>query len=222
MESTLSKQPVLTLRGTGRLADDLWLMAHHEITGRPHLAPRAMGLGLAGGLLAELWLAGSIGIWPAGIAAADRPAPADGLERYVLSLVLGERERREVRDWLLYLARTAEGDIAGRLGEAGYLTREPSRRPWRGPRWVPVDQTCAFAPVNRALAALSQGRPAPDTAALAGLAAACGLGPRLLAYAAPGSRQGLEDAAGQLPPGLHYLIAQTRAAVAAAVLAPRV
>ncbi len=51
------------LSGTGRLADDLYLVAHHEITGRPHLQPRALGLGLAGGLLAELMLSGSIRIW---------------------------------------------------------------------------------------------------------------------------------------------------------------
>ena len=48
------------LNGTGRLADDLYLVAHHELTGRPHLQPRAAGLGLAGGLLAELMLSGSL------------------------------------------------------------------------------------------------------------------------------------------------------------------
>lgn len=45
------------LRGTGYLADDLYLIAHHERTGRPLLSPRAAGLGLAGALLAELVLA---------------------------------------------------------------------------------------------------------------------------------------------------------------------
>ncbi len=44
------------LSGTGRLADDLYLLAHHERTGRAHLQPRAVGLGLAGALLAELML----------------------------------------------------------------------------------------------------------------------------------------------------------------------
>jgi hypothetical protein len=43
---------VTGLSGTGRLADDLYLLAHHEITGKPHLQPRAAGLGLAGALLA--------------------------------------------------------------------------------------------------------------------------------------------------------------------------
>ncbi len=44
------------LTGTGRLADDIYLLAHHEVSGRPFLQPRAAGLGLAGGLLAELVL----------------------------------------------------------------------------------------------------------------------------------------------------------------------
>jgi hypothetical protein len=42
------------LRGTGLIADDLYLMAHDDVSGRPFLQPRATGLGLAGGLLAVL------------------------------------------------------------------------------------------------------------------------------------------------------------------------
>ena len=42
------------LGGTGRVADDLYLIAHHEVSGKPYLSPRAAGIGLAGGLLAEL------------------------------------------------------------------------------------------------------------------------------------------------------------------------
>ena len=33
------------LGGTGRLADDLYLMAHHDVSGRPYLQPREAGLG---------------------------------------------------------------------------------------------------------------------------------------------------------------------------------
>ena len=50
------------LSGTGLVADDLYLMAHHELTGKPFLQPRALGIGLAGGLLAELMLGGSISL----------------------------------------------------------------------------------------------------------------------------------------------------------------
>ena len=47
---------MVALTGTGRLADDIYLLAHHEVSGRPFLQPRAIGLGLASGLLAELAL----------------------------------------------------------------------------------------------------------------------------------------------------------------------
>ncbi|HTX83306.1 MAG TPA: GPP34 family phosphoprotein [Streptosporangiaceae bacterium] len=54
--------PTPGLGGTGRLADDLYLMAHDERSGRQLLSARAAGLGLAGALLAELVLAGCVGI----------------------------------------------------------------------------------------------------------------------------------------------------------------
>ena len=56
---------------------------------------------------------------------------------------------------------------------------------------------------------------------LAGLAAACGLGPRLLAVRAAGA-SAAADAAARLDPGLRELIAQTQAAVDSALLSHRV
>jgi len=50
------------LSGTGLVADDLYLMAHGDRTGRPRLQPRPLGIGLAGALLGELMLAGWIGL----------------------------------------------------------------------------------------------------------------------------------------------------------------
>ena len=213
----------MRLSGTGRLGDDLYLMAHHERSGRPHLQPRALGLGLAGALLAELVLAGKIWIWPDGIVVADAAPPQEGLARDVLGLLLGEHERHPVRDWLVFLGRTAASDVARRLERSGYLTQAPARRPWRGERWVPVDADCAFAPVTRVESALDPSRPlTAEGAALAGLAAACGLGSRLLLYLPPRTRRRLDEAAAQLEPGLRDLIAQTQAAVDSALLSHRV
>ncbi len=107
------------LSGTGRLADDLYLMAHHEITGKPHLQPRAVGLGLAGALLAELMLVGKICIRPDEVTVADGIPPRDGLARSVLALLLSEHERHAARGWLLFLARTAAADVARRLEQSG-------------------------------------------------------------------------------------------------------
>lgn len=151
---------VAGLSGTGRPADDLYLMAHHEVSGKPSVQPRALGLGLAGGLLAELMLGGNVRLVPAGaVVEAGRPPPEDGLARSVLGLVAGERERRPVRDWLLFVARTAAGELGRRLEQSGYVTQAGGRRLWRSGRWVPVDADWAFAPLLRVRSALDATRP---------------------------------------------------------------
>lgn len=211
------------LSGTGRLADDLYLLAHHEITGKPHLQPRAAGLGLAGALLAELTLSGKIYLQADQIMMADRSPPGDGLARSVLGLLVSEPEQHAPRDWLLFLARTAAEDVALRLEQSGYLTRISSRRPWRGQRWIPVDSDCAFAPFLRAKSALDSSKPiTAQNAALAGLAAACGLGRQMALYLPPKAHHRLQEAAQQLHPSLRDLITQTQAAVDSALLSHRV
>ncbi len=211
------------LSGTGRLADDLYLLAHHEITGKLHLQPRAAGLGLAGALLAELTLSGKIYFQPDQIMVADRSPPGDGLARSVLGLLVSEPEQHAPRDWLLFLARTAAEDVALRLEQSGYLTRISSRRPWRGQRWIPVDSDCAFAPFLRAKSALDSSKPVTaQNAALAGLAAACGLGRQMALYLPPKAHHRLQEAAQQLHPSLRDLITQTQAAVDSALLSHRV
>jgi len=214
---------VARLSGTGRLADDLYLLAHHEVTGKPHLQPRAVGLGLAGALLAELMLSGNAYLWPDRIAVTDRSPPEEGLARSVLGLLVSEPEQHAPRDWLLFLARTAAEDVARRLEQSGYLIRISSRRPWRGERWVPVDSDCAFAPFLRVKSALDSSRPVTvQNAVLASLAVACGLGRRLALYLPPKAHHRLQEAAQQLHPSLRDLIAQTQAAVDSALLSHRV
>ncbi|HUZ55949.1 MAG TPA: GPP34 family phosphoprotein [Streptosporangiaceae bacterium] len=70
---TITGGLVARLSGTGRLADDLCLMAHHEIAGKPHLQPRVIGLGLASALLADLMRSGKICVRPDGAMVADVP-----------------------------------------------------------------------------------------------------------------------------------------------------
>jgi Golgi phosphoprotein 3 GPP34 len=214
---------VTQLGGTGRLGDDLYLLAHHETTGRPHLQPRALGLGLGGALLAELMLAGAAGVWRDRVVTARRARADDDVTRSVLRQVAAEPGQHTVRDWLLFLARTAAGDVAQRLADAGYLTRVSAGLFRRGGRWAPVDADCAFAPVTRVMSALSPASAVPGQwAVLAGLAGACGLGHRLALYLPAGLHQRLDEAVGQLDPGLRDLIAATRAAVDSAVLSHRV
>jgi hypothetical protein len=209
------------LAGTGRLADDLYLLAHHERTGRPVLSPRAAGLGLAGGLLGELVLVGAIRI-RRGEVVTTAGLAEDALTAAVLSQVAGEVAARPVGEWLAFLSRTAPGGVAGRLEAAGYLAAVPAR-PWRAGRLVPVSADCAFAPITRVKAALDEAHPADaQIVALAGLAAACGLGARLAGWLPPGSRLRMDQAAGRLDAGLREVITQTHAAVGAALLAHRI
>ena len=209
------------LGGTGLVADDLYLLAHHDVTGKPLLQPRQLGIGLAGGLLAELMLGGSICLRPDGVVLPGRTWPGDELARHVRDLVAAEQEPHPVREWLLFLARSAANDVARRLERSGYLTRAGGRIPWRPRRWVPVNADWAFAPLLRVRAALDPARPvSAHGAVLAGLAIACGLGFRLDQYQIPGGHS-LEQAIGQFPPHLRELIAQTQAAIDGAVLAHR-
>ena len=89
-------RPVPALAGTGLLADDLYLIAHHERTGRPLLAPRAVGLGLAGALLAELVLAGAVTVDAGTVASAGLVQADDALTAAVAGQIAGETPRRPV------------------------------------------------------------------------------------------------------------------------------
>jgi hypothetical protein len=212
--------PVETrLSGTGLLADDLWLLAHNEITGRPHLHARQLGLGLAGGLLAEL-MTGShpaVGLWHDGVVLISPEVSSRAVAAHpLLRQMAAEQQLLPVRDWLQFLARTAASDVGVRLEQAGYVIRSRRRLPGLPARLVPADRDWAHAPMTRITSALR--RPSgPYGVVLAGLAVACGLGYRLELYL-PGAETAAETAAAGLPENLRQLLAQTRTAVSAAVL----
>lgn len=210
------------LTGTGLIADDLYLLAHDDVSGRPSLQPRALGLGLAAGLLAELALEGAIRFQGDQIVLLALAPRADELARSVLDVLASERDRLTARDWLMFLASTAANAVPQRLERAGYLMRVASRRPWRRHRWIPVDSDRAFARLVRVRAVIEPGRTATASdVVLTGLAAACGLGPRILQYGPPNARHRLEAAVRRLHPDLRELIAQTQAAVDSALLSHR-
>jgi hypothetical protein len=211
------------LGGTGRLGDELYLVAHDDVTGKLRLHSRAVALGVAAGLLAELMLGGQLVAGAAGtlVAVKDAPAPGGALATRILAQVAAEREPLGMRDWLAFLAQGSLADVAARLAQAGYLEAVPARWPRGRDRWVPADQSRAFAAIVRARSALDPARPLTvAAAALAGLADAAGLRPLLLQYAPDPARTPAEIA-GVLPPGLQDLITHARAAADSALLAGR-
>jgi hypothetical protein len=113
------------LAGTGRVADDLYLMAHDENTGRPLIGPRLLGTGLAAALLAELILAdglvlhnGRVGgvTLNSGMVLACRAEIRDDLARHVHQVVAAEPQLHPVQVWLEFLACDAARSVAFRLG----------------------------------------------------------------------------------------------------------
>jgi hypothetical protein len=209
------------LGGTGLVADDLYLMAHHETSGRPFLQPRPLGIGLAGALLAELMIGGCVFTADDGAVTAGRTWPGDDLARQVRDQVAAESGAYSVPDWLLFLGQNAAASVAARLERAGYLTRAGGRVPWRSPRWVPVNPDWAFAPILRAIRTTDAARPLTGyAAALAGLAAGCGLRFRLDQYL-PAAGRSIEQSVSALPPDLQQLTAAVQAAVDRAVLSHR-
>src|SRR5206468_4178745 len=169
------------LGGTGLVADDLYLLAHDDRTGRALLPPRPLGTGLAGALLAELMLARCIGLRSDTVVMIAHDAPPTAVQGHVLlRQIAAEPGPLPVTAWLGYLARTAARDVALRLEQAGYLTQMHSRVPGRPGRMVPVNPDWAFAPMLRVRSALDPAREVtPHAGVLAGLAAGAGLGFRL-------------------------------------------
>jgi hypothetical protein len=209
------------LAGTGLVADDLYLMAHHETSGRPFLQPRPLGIGLAGALLAELMLGGHAVVSLDSTVTASDTLPGDDLARQVRNQIAGEPEQHLLLEWLLFLGQSVTGGVGRRLERAGYLIPAGGRVPWRAPRWVPTDPDWAFAPLLRARPATDPARPLTAHAAiLAGLAAGCGLQFRLDQYL-PAAGRSIEQAVSLLTPDLQQLDGAVQAAVAGAVLAHR-
>ena len=217
------------LAGTGRVADDLYLMAHDENTGRPLIGPRLLGTGLAAALLAELMLDGGLvlhsgragGVTPNGeMLVACRAQIVDDLARHVHQVVAVEPRLHPVQVWLEFLASDAAQNVAFRLGRAGYLEQAPSRLPWKAARWIPVNPDWAYAPLARACRAGAADRMFyPGHAVLAGLGEACGLGFRMTGLLPAG--HSVADATGRLSLPLQNLIGATQAIAGAAVLARR-
>ena len=112
------------LSGTGLVADDLYLLAHDDRTGKPLLPPRPLGTGLAGALLTELMLTRCIGLRSDTAVVIGQDVPQTAVAGHVLlKLIADEPSPLAVRTWLGFLSQTAARDVALRLEQAGYLRR---------------------------------------------------------------------------------------------------
>jgi Golgi phosphoprotein 3 (GPP34) len=210
------------------LADEFYLIAHEERTGRSRLHPRATGLGLAAGLLGELMLLGRVRAYGGELYVVSHEPPGDSLAHNVLDLLVVQRRHRELRTWLAFLAQDAAVWVAERLIRAGVV--EPvTRRKLRGTQtvYMPMNSrqrtAAAWAPMRLANV-LVQGRTIdiPDRV-LAGLVLATGLTRHVL-WDFEAHRSGLTTlyaVVESLPTDLRELIEHTEASVGSVLAAGR-
>lgn len=148
------------------LADELLLLAHHELTGRPRLRRAALGRGLAAGLIAELMLTAHVTLQDYTlVAAGSLSPPADVLAHSVLDHLHRELSPLPLPAWLEFLAWDASTNIGGRLARAGHGQHLPQRL-LRRERWIQADLTA-----GRPRAADRRGRHAHRAGARRGSAA---------------------------------------------------
>jgi hypothetical protein len=202
------------------LADEFFLIAHEDRTGRSRLHPRATGLGLAACLVGELILQGRMQVTDGELAVVSLRPPGDLLAHNVLDLVAQQPQHRDLRTWLAVLAQDGAARVGERMLRAGMV--EPvTRRRLTGTQtlYMPVrpDQRNVAAWASARLAnLLVTGRPLDiNDRLLAGLVAATGLTRHVL-WNATAHRPGLTHlytVVDSLPSGLRELVEQTEASV---------
>ncbi|GLY01304.1 MULTISPECIES: GPP34 family phosphoprotein [Actinoplanes] len=110
------------------LADQYYLIAHEDRTGRSRLHPRATGLGLAAALLGELVLEGRIGVSDGELIILDQRPPRDALDHDILDLLCAQSQHRDVHTWLAFLSQDAAVRVAERLVRVGAVELVTKRR----------------------------------------------------------------------------------------------
>lgn len=210
------------LDGAVPLADELFLLAHDGVSGKPRLHPRVTGLGLASALLAELMLHQWLEIEAGVVLPAANPPSGDSLLHRVLAPIRAARPARPIRPWLDTLAGPALYGVPDRMAAAGVLVAQRSRGRARATRWVPTDISIAAWPPARLRLHLLRGEPMvlPDVL-LACLALACGLDQQVLWDTPPRAWLHLEHLRATLPDPFRELLAETELAIGNATLTRR-
>jgi Golgi phosphoprotein 3 (GPP34) len=124
-----------------RLSDEFFLIGHDEFTGKPAINSELIACGLAAALLAELMMAGRLGMNDGRVTLLDKAPVGEAVSDQVLELVGQQRKEHTVRTWTEHLGEPAYELVARRLVDEGVIRREQGRRMLgRGAdRFPPVD-----------------------------------------------------------------------------------
>ncbi|MBS2531601.1 GPP34 family phosphoprotein [Catenulispora sp. NF23] len=161
---------------TGFEANEFFLMANDDPSGRPRLSERILALGLAGALLCELVLDNAVAIEKGNLVRTAHHRPRHLLHVRLCGEV-DEEAPRSVRDWLDYLGLQAIDRVGQRLRNAGVVQFQQPRlkMPGRTGRWLPVDVQTANWPAVDVARKVYYGRATASDLVLFGLTRATGL-----------------------------------------------
>ncbi len=202
------------------IANDYFLIAHDEQTGKVRIQERVAGIGLAGALLGELALTGNIRITNGKVSVVHPSPPGDDLAERVLQQLAAEAQHEAVRTWLLFLSQAAANRVGNRLHRAGLVTSVRKRRlSGSVVRYVSADLNASGRPAMRLGTQIGSGTPPTMAdAMLTGLVAATGLARRVWWENDSLTSHHVQTTVASLPMSLRELLAHTEAAVGDAVL----
>jgi hypothetical protein len=202
------------------LADQFFLIAHEDRTGRSRLHPRATGLGLAAALLGELMLDGRVRVFDGDLHVVSRQPPRDALAHDILDLLIAQPQHTDVRTWLAFLSQDAAVKVGERLMRSGAVEPVVRRKMLSTQTlYMPNNEAqrnaAAWAPMRLANLLVRGLEMSTSDRVLAGLVAATGLTRHVL-WDFELHRQAmllLPTAVASLPGDLRELIEYTEASV---------
>ncbi len=111
-----------------RMAAGMFLIAHDEFTGKLRIGTNLLGCGLVSAQLAELVVAGRLGLLDGRVVARDGgPGPADDIADFVVESVTKQSTGHSVRMWTETLAEVLYELLARDLVQLGIVRRERVR-----------------------------------------------------------------------------------------------
>jgi hypothetical protein len=207
------------------IADDLFLVALDERTGRLRLHPRALGLGLAGALLAELSLLDYTSYADGRIKVASGGATPAAVHHAVMCQQVAAEPEHPVPTWLAFFAQTAPDIVASRLVARGFLQKEASRGLLRSKEAYLATDGAALAWRSLRLANIVAKRDIRswEDGVLVALLDSTGLASQVLWNGAAGDLQNLQDIVVSVCADTYFevLITQVSALIAAGVMTQR-
>ena len=206
------------------LADEIFLVGHHEDSGKPLISDPVLDTVLAGAVLGELVFADRVGVTDQTVVLPHNASlVGDEVADVALNEIVQQPARYPIRAWAEHLRGGVRALVGARLVRTGLVDRVESR--------VLLRTAVRYPPLNRLTAASVAARirytmdnPAAldeQTGALAGLILAGGLEFVIGGTSPREVRERLLGMTGALRPDLSSLVAGVESAVAALALSAR-